>query len=185
MSGQLTKRLALMAALLVVGSAITVSTMFGPNDVARRGSAIRETDPGTISVRNPRVGDVVMFHMDMPDIKDGKAIRVTEVAAPDNDLKLLGARVYHRRDFGGAALLGWQTSNGGDQDPHQQPSTDLVGATLSGKRNPERFVLFEFTVGAAGNHAIERIDIRYESASTTYQQSLKVSFEVRDALPDS
>ena len=186
MSGQLKKRLALIASLLVVGAAIAVPIILKSSDVVLPGSAIEHPDYSavTLAVREPLVGDVVMFELDVPDIKDGKTIRVTEIAAsPDHDLTLLGARIYHRKDFGGSALLGWQSSNGDDLDPHQRPSTDLVGATLSGGRNPDNFLMFEFAICATGNYGVDEIDIQYESASHMYEQTLKVDFKVRDALP--
>ncbi|MEV4624089.1 hypothetical protein AB0J74_35930 [Asanoa sp. NPDC049573] len=106
LSGQRKKRLALIASLLVV-AAVAVPVIVKASDVVLPGSAIGHPDNSavTLSVREPLVGDVVMFELDVPDIKDGRTIRVTEIAAsPDRGLTLLGARIYHREDFGGFAL---------------------------------------------------------------------------------
>ena len=189
MSGWLTKRRALIAVLLVVGAAIAVPTTLRLSDVVRSGHLITRTDwrSAGLSAHEPVVGDVVMFGADMPEIASGASIAVLGVtlAKATPGIKLIGARRYERKDFGGSVLLAWQTKNGDleNLDPHGHPSTDLAGTVIEGNYDPERFIMFEFMVCAPGELSIDELDVKYKHKSDVYHQILKVSFDVRGAKP--
>ena len=183
MNGQLKKRTALTASLLLALVAVSSIESDGP----RRGSLISPTDYSrvTIWVAGPRVGDTAMFLLDAPPIVDGESIKISSVRVAKGSaaLRFVAARVYEREDFNGSALMAWQSSNGAEYDPHRRPSMDLVGATFSSPPDIERFIMFEFAVCAPGELPVGEINVRYAHAGRTYHQVLKVRFEVRDAQP--
>ncbi|KAB1929629.1 hypothetical protein F8271_28690 [Micromonospora sp. ALFpr18c] len=186
MSGQLKKRRALIASLIVmVGAAIAVPIILKASDNARSGNLITHSDltSATLYARTPLVGDAVMFGIDMLDIAPGKTITIlgVELRRATPGIELRGARVYEIEDFDKTVLLGWQTQNGDAEDPHRRPSTDLVGTTLTGPRNNARFIMFEFAVCAPGELAIDELEIRYKNKENVYRQRMKVRFEVRGA----
>jgi hypothetical protein len=148
------------------------------------GQAIRTTDYSYgITTPEPSVGDTVLFMVEPLDIAPGTTIEVVRItSAGTGDLRATGGRIYEKRFFGNAALVGWQ-SNRGEPDPRARPSTDLVGSRLAADPDYQRFFLLEFLVCAAGDSTVDTVDVVYSVGGFRYEQTLHVSFGVRDAQP--
>lgn len=153
------------------------------------GLAIRTTELGyELGASTARVGDTVLFSIGTLDIAPGTTIEVVRIDSADatGDLRVVNGRVYDKKDFDNAEPMGWQSNRGNDRDdPRARPSTTLVGSRLTADPEGQRFILLEYLVCAAGDSAVEGVNIVYSVGGFRYEQTLHLHFAVRDAQPST
>jgi hypothetical protein len=148
------------------------------------GRAIRHTElTAGIGLSAPRVGDTVMFLIGTLDIAPGTTIKVVRIASAGatGDLRVIGGRVYQKKDSDNVVPLGSQPDRDGRYEIYALPSTPLVGSRLTADPTEQRYILLEYLVCAPGDATVDTVDVTYSVGAFLLEQTLQVDFRVTDA----